>query len=659
VTYVYDFDEPAGGGRELLGGKGMGLAEMTQLGVPVPAGFTITTDACRAFMREGGAPSGLEADVAEHIARLEQKTGKRFGDPDDPLLVSVRSGAAVSMPGMMDTILNLGLNDDAVEGLTRTTGNPRFARDSYRRLIQMYGEVVDGIGGHRFEQALTDLKRERGVQQDVDLSPEDLAQLIETFKGLYRHETGDDFPEDAREQLRRAVLAVFQSWQNPRAQVYRRTYDIPDDIGTAVNVVQMVFGNKGDRSATGVCFTRDPSTGEQGLYGEYLVNAQGEDVVSGVRTPQPIEEMQERLPDAFAQLLETMTRLEQHYRDMQDIEFTIEEGTLYLLQTRSAKRTAAAGLKAAVDMTSEGMISRDEAIARIDPTQLDQLLHPMLDPNAEFEVAARGLNASPGAASGAIVLDADTAEERGRAGESVILVGWETTPDDIHGMIQAKGVLTAHGGMTSHAAVVARGMGKPCVAGCEGLEIDQAARTVRLAGHELREGDTITIDGATGRVIIGRVPLVPPQINEDFETVLSWADEVRRLKVRANADNAEDSAKAREFGAQGIGLCRTEHMFFGEDRLPVVQEMILASDEQGRRDALDRLLPFQQADFEAIFAAMSGLPVTIRLLDPPLHEFLLDEATDERMRRRIRALTESNPMLGTRGCRLGIQWPEI
>jgi len=525
----------------------------------------------------------------------------------------------------------------------------------------MYGEVVDVIDGHRFEQALTDLKRERGVQQDVDLSPEDLAQLIETFKGLYRHETGGDFPQDAREQLRRAVLAVFQSWQNPRAQVYRRTYDIPDDIGTAVNVVQMVFGNKGDRSATGVCFTRDPSTGEQGLYGEYLVNAQGEDVVSGVRTPQPIEEMQERLPDAFARLLETMTRLEQHYRDMQDIEFTIEEGSLYLLQTRSAKRTAAAGLKAAVDMTSEGMISREEAIARIDPTQLDQLLHPMLDPNAEFDVAARGLNASPGAASGAIVLDADSAEERGRAGDSVILVGWETTPDDIHGMIQAKGVLTAHGGMTSHAAVVARGMGKPCVAGCEGLEIDKATRTVRLGGQELREGDTITIDGASGRVIVGRVPLVPPQINEDFETVLSWADGVRRLKVRANADNAEDSAKAREFGAEGIGLCRTEHMFFGEDRLPVVQEMILASDEAGRRDALERLLPFQQADFEAIFAAMSGLPVTIRLLDPPLHEFLpsLDEATDERMRRRIRALTESNPMLGTRGCRLGIQWPEI
>jgi pyruvate,orthophosphate dikinase len=661
TRYVYAFDEPSEGGRELLGGKGIGLAEMTQLGVPVPAGFTLTTDACRAYMREGGLPAGLDDEIGEHIARLEQKAGKRFGDDGDPLLVSVRSGAAVSMPGMMDTILNLGLNDVAVEGLARTTGNARFARDSYRRLVQMYGEVVDGVDGHRFEQALGDLKRERGVQQDVDLTAEDLAQLIETFKAIYQQETGDDFPQDAREQLRRAVLAVFQSWQNPRAQVYRRTYGIADDIGTAVNVVQMVFGNKGERSATGVCFTRDPSTGEASLYGEYLVNAQGEDVVAGIRTPQPIEEMRARLPEAYDQLMDTMARLEQHYRDMQDIEFTIEEGALYILQTRSAKRTAAAALKAAVDMTSEGLIGREDAIARIDPVQLDQLLHPMLDPNAEFEVAARGLNASPGAACGAIVLDADTAEERGRAGESVILVGWETSPDDIHGMIQAKGVLTAHGGMTSHAAVVARGMGKPCVAGCEGLTLDMDARTVRIGSHELREGDTITIDGGTGRVIVGEVPLVPPQINEDFETILGWADDVRRLKVRANADNAEDSAKAREFGAQGIGLCRTEHMFFGEERLPVVQEMILAGDEDGRRSALDRLLPFQQSDFEAIFEVMSGLPVTIRLLDPPLHEFLppLEEATDERMRHRIKALTEANPMLGTRGCRLGIQWPEI
>ena len=661
TRFVYAFDEPCEGGRELLGGKGIGLAEMTQLGVPVPAGFTITTDACRAYMREGGLPPGLEEEIGEHIARLEQKAGKRFGDDDDPLLVSVRSGAAVSMPGMMDTILNLGLNDNAVEGLARTTGNVRFARDSYRRLAQMYGEVVDGIDGHRFEQVLGDLKRERGVQQDVDLTADDLAQLIEMFKAIHRQEMADDFPQDGREQLRRAVLAVFQSWQNPRAQVYRRTYGISDDSGTAVNVMQMVFGNKGERSATGVCFTRDPSTGEASVYGEYLVNAQGEDVVAGIRTPQPIEEIRERLPEAYDQLLDTMTRLEQHYRDMQDIEFTIEEGKLYILQTRSGKRTAAAALKTAVDMTSEGLIGREDAIARIDPVQLDQLLHPMLDPAAEVEVAARGLNASPGAASGAIVLDADTAEERGRAGDSVILVGWETSPDDIHGMIQAKGVLTAHGGMTSHAAVVARGMGKPCVAGCEGLTIDADARTVRIGNHELHEGDTITIDGGTGRVIIGEVALVPPQINEDFETILGWADDVRRLKVWANADNPEDSAKAREFGAQGIGLCRTEHMFFGEERLPVVQEMILAADEDGRRSALDRLLPFQQSDFEAIFEVMAGLPVTIRLLDPPLHEFLppLEEVTDERMRHRIKALSEANPMLGTRGCRLGIQWPEI
>jgi pyruvate,orthophosphate dikinase len=661
ARYVYAFDEPSEGGRELLGGKGAGLAEMTRLGVPVPAGFTITTDACRAYLREGGLPEGLEDEMAQHIARLEETTGKRFGDPDDPLLVSVRSGAAVSMPGMMDTILNLGLNDDAVEGLSRTTGNARFARDSYRRLLQMYGEVVDRIDAHRFEQALTDLKRDRGAQQDVDLSADALTELIKRYKQIYRHETGEEFAQDARAQLRRAVLAVFQSWDNPRAQVYRRTYGIPDDLGTAVNVVQMVFGNKGARSATGVCFTRDPSTGGQGLYGEYLVNAQGEDVVAGIRTPQPIEEMRERLPEAFQELLETIQRLEQHYRDVQDIEFTIEDGRLYLLQTRSAKRTAAAAIKAAVDMTAEGLISRDDAIVRIDPTQLDQLLHPMLDPNAEFEVAARGLNASPGAASGRIVLDADTAEERGKGGEAVILVRWETTPDDIHGLIQARGVLTAHGGMTSHAAVVARGMGKPCVAGCEGLEIDVGAKRVRLAGHELREGDTITIDGGTGRVIVGEVPLVPPQINEDFETMLAWADDVRRLRVRANADNAEDSAKAREFGAQGIGLCRTEHMFFGDERLPVVQEMILASDENGRRAALDRLLPFQQSDFEAIFEVMAGLPVTIRLLDPPLHEFLppLEEATEERMRQRVRALAEANPMLGTRGCRLGIQWPEI
>src|ERR687887_360835 len=659
--FVYDFDEPSVGGRELLGGKGAGLAEMTQLGVPVPAGFTVTTDACRAYMQNGKElPTGLEPEIEEHLRALEEKTGKRFGDPSDPLLVSVRSGAAVSMPGMMDTILNLGLHDDSVLGLGATTGNERFTLDSYRRLIQMYGDVVDGVDAHRFEDALTELKQKRDDQQDVDLSADDLRELVETFKQIYREETGSDFPQDAREQLRRAVLAVFDSWDNPRAQVYRRAHHIPDDLGTAVNVVQMVFGNKGDESGTGVAFTRDPSTGEQGLYGEFLANAQGEDVVAGIRTPQPLEKMKTRLPDAFEQLLETMRRLEEHYRDMQDIEFTVEEGRLYLLQTRSAKRTAPAALQAAVEMVEEGLITREDAVARIDPAQLDQLLHPMLDPNADYEIAAKGLNASPGAACGRIVLDSDTAAERG-ATESVVLVRWETTPDDIHGLIAAQGVLTAHGGMTSHAAVVARGMGKPCVAGCEDLQIDLDARRVRIGTHELGEGDTITIDGGSGVVIAGAVELVPPQINEDFETILGWADDHRRLKVRANADTPEDAAKAREFGAQGIGLCRTEHMFMAQDRLPVVQQMIMAEDERGRREALDKLLPMQQSDFEGIFEAMAGLPVTIRLLDPPLHEFLPDEedARDERMRRRIRALREANPMLGTRGCRLGLQWPEI
>jgi pyruvate,orthophosphate dikinase len=662
VRYVYDFDEPSDGGRELLGGKGIGLAEMTQMGVPVPAGFTITTDACRAYMSSGKElPAGLEEEVGRHLETLEEKTGKRFGDPDDPLLVSVRSGAAISMPGMMDSILNLGLNDDAVAGLARATGNDRFANDSYRRLIQMYGEVVDGIPGHRFEQSLADLKKSRGVSQDVELSAEDLAALISTYKQIYSEETGQDFPQDAREQLTRAVHAVFESWDAPRARVYRRTYDISDELGTAVNVVQMVFGNKGDESGTGVAFTRDPSTGEPGLYGEFLANAQGEDVVAGTRTPEPLARMEDKLPAAFDQLLETMRRLEEHYRDMQDIEFTVEDNTLYLLQTRSAKRTAAAAVKSAVDMAGERLISHEEAVARIDPAQLDQLLHPMIDPTAKWEVAAKGLNASPGAACGKIVLDADAAEQRGKAGESVILVRWETTPDDIHGLIQAAGILTAHGGMTSHAAVVARGMGKPCVAGCEALSIDAEARTITIGAETLSEGDLLTIDGGTGAVIVGEVPLVPPEVNDDLETILGWGDEHRRLGVRANADTPQDAAKARDFGAQGIGLCRTEHMFMAEGRLPVVREMILADSEEGRRKALDKLLPMQQGDFEEIFEVMAGLPVTIRLLDPPLHEFLppLDQATDERTRRRIKQLQESNPMLGTRGCRLGLQWPEI
>jgi len=662
MRYVFDFDEDSGGGRELLGGKGTGLAEMTQLGIPVPDGFTITTEACRAFLADGGeVPRGLDAEVDEHIAGLERRTGKGFGDEQNPLLLSVRSGAAISMPGMMDSILNLGLNDVAAEGLAASTGNERFALDSYRRLVQMYGEVVDGVDGHRFEQALTDLKTARGVGQDVDLTAYDLRELVATFAAIYAEETGSGFPQDPRDQLRRAYRAVFDSWNAPRAQVYRRANDIADDLGTAVNVVEMVFGNRGERSGTGVCFTRDPATGERRLYGEFLANAQGEDVVAGIRTPEPIERMRERMPDAFEQLVETLERLEGHYRDLQDIEFTVEEGTLYLLQTRTGKRTAAAALRVAAEMVDEGLISREEAVARIDPDQLDQLLHPMIDPDARVEVAARGLNASPGAASGAIVLDADTAEERGRAGEDVILVRWETTPDDIHGLIQARGVLTAHGGMTSHAAVVARGMGKPCIAGCEDLSIDVAAGTVRIGVDELRAGDVITIDGGTGRVIVGSVPLVPPAIDENFGTILEWADALRRLRVRANADTPADAVKAREFGAEGIGLCRTEHMFMGEDRLPVVREMILARDEDERRGVLERLLPMQEADFEGIFEAMAGLPVTIRLLDPPLHEFLptMEEATSDAMRDRIRQLHEANPMLGTRGCRLGLQFPEI
>jgi pyruvate,orthophosphate dikinase len=660
MPYVYDFDQPCEGGRELLGGKGVGLAEMTQLGVPVPAGFTITTEACRDYMRSGGEfPAGLADEIERHVAALEQKSGKRFGDSRDRLLVSVRSGAAVSMPGMMDTILNVGLDDESVEGLAETIGNRRFAYDSYRRLIQMYGETVDGIDGHRFEQELSRLKQERGAEQDVDLSPGDLAELVDRFKRIYEDGTGRPFAQDAHEQLMRAVEAVFQSWNTPRAQVYRRAHEIPDDLGTAVNVVQMAFGNKGPTSATGVAFTRDPSTGAPGLYGEFLVNAQGEDVVAGIRTPEPIDGMKKTLPEAFEQLQDTARRLEEHYRDMQDIEFTVEEGTLYLLQTRTAKRTAAAALKAAVDMVDEGLISREEAVARIEPGQLEQLLHPMLDPNVDYEVVATGLNASPGAASGKVVFDAAAAERRGSAGENVILVRWETTPDDYYGMRHAAGILTAHGGLTSHAAVVARGEGIPCVTGCEALHIEPGL--AKLNGNELHEGDTLTIDGGTGAVIIGAVNLVPPQINEDFQTVLEWADELRRLKVRANADTPEDAAKARELGAQGIGLCRTEHMFNAEERLPVVREMIMASNEDDRRAALDRLLPMQQADFEGIFEAMAGLPVTIRLLDPPLHEFLpaLEEATSDAMRERIKQLREANPMLGTRGCRLGLMYPEI
>jgi pyruvate,orthophosphate dikinase len=678
--FVYDFSEGSAEMRSLLGGKGANLAEMTRIGLPVPDGFTISTAACVAYLANGGRrPDGLDGEIAGHLAGLEQRTGKRLGDRNDPLLVSVRSGAVFSMPGMMDTILNLGLNDESVHGLAEAGGGERFALDSYRRFVQMFGNVVAGVDGHLFEDALSRMKLSRGAEQDVDLSADDLRSLVERFREIYREETGEEFPQDPGEQLSRSIDAVFESWNTNRARTYRREYGIPDELGTAVNVVQMVFGNMGDDCATGVAFTRNPSNGAKELYGEFLRNAQGEDVVAGIRTPEPLAELERDLPEAFAALTGQMDRLEQHYREMQDIEFTIERGSLYVLQTRTGKRTAAAAVKIARDLVEEGVIDRTEALRRIDAGQLDQLLHPSIDPEAETTVIAEGLNASPGAAVGAAVFDADTAEERGRAGEDVILVRWETTPDDIHGVIQARGVLTARGGMTSHAAVVARGLGKPCVAGAESLVIDPEGRRFRAGEHVIEEGETITIDGGRGLVILGEVPLVPPQVNEDFETITGWADEVRRLKVRANADTPADARKARELGAEGIGLCRTEHMFFAEERLPAVQEMIMATDESRRREALDRLLPMQQEDFEGILRAMEGLPVTIRLLDPPLHEFLPDLtdllleiesmrtegrpkeeiADQERIAARVKALHEANPMLGTRGCRLGIQHPEI
>ena len=665
TAYVYAFADGSSDMRDVLGGKGAELAEMTSIGLPVPDGFTVTTEACRAYLAGGGAwPDGLSDEVSRHLAALEERCGGRsLGDPDDPLLVSVRSGSPVSMPGMMDTILNLGLNPRSVEGLARASGNERFAADSYRRFVQMYSNVVLGVPSDLFEDALTRAKSARGVHADVDLDASALRELVEEFLSISREQTGRDFPEDPREQLDGAITAVFASWNTPRARTYRRHEDISDDLGTAVNIMQMVYGNLGDDSATGVVFTRNPSTGERVLFGEFLLNAQGEDVVAGIRTPRPIGEMQGEMGEAFSELAGAMATLETHYRDLQDVEFTVERGKLYILQTRAGKRTAQAAVRVARELVAEGVIERDEAVQRINAGQLDQLMHPAIDPGADYEVLARGLNASPGAAVGRAVFDADTAEARGRAGEPVILVRWETTPDDIHGVIQAQGVLTAHGGMTSHAAVVARGMGKPCVCGVEALQIDAAERRFAINGTTVSEGDEISIDGSRGLVINGAVPLVPPQMTDDFAAVTAWADDARRLGVRANADTPEDARRAREFGAQGIGLCRTEHMFFGDDRLPVMREMILARDEAGRRAALDRLLPFQQSDFEGILAAMDGQPVTIRLLDPPLHEFLPDlddvDESDERLRARIKALREINPMLGTRGCRLGILHPEI
>lgn len=681
TKYVYDLADGDASMRALLGGKGAGVAEMNRLGVPVPDAFTVTTTACVETMDRGGEwPEGLWEDIEGGLERLEERTGLKLGDAEKPLLVSVRSGAVQSMPGMMDTILNLGVSEASVPALAKLAdGNERFAWDSYRRFIQMYGEVVEGIEPHVFEDALAAMKADRGVAEDTDLTAEDLKELVAQFKKLASDALGGEWTNDPREQLRRAVDAVFKSWLNPRAEVYRRANNIPATLGTAVNVMQMVFGNRGDDSATGVCFTRNPATGEKELYGEFLVNAQGEDVVAGIRTPKPLAEMEAVLPEAYQQLIDTMNRMEAHYKDVQDMEFTVEGGQLYLLQTRNGKRTAAAALKIANDMVAEGLTTREEALQKIDPDQLDQLLHPALDTSHGAEPVTTGLPASPGAAVGGIVFDADVAAEKGQNGEDVVLVRFETTPDDIHGVLVAKGVLTAHGGMTSHAAVVARGMGRPCVAGAKGIKINAAEKTLEIDGTVYHEGDVITLDGSTGAVYGEGLPLVPPQLGEDFETVVGWADDIRRMGVRANADNATDAAKARELGAQGIGLCRTEHMFMAADRLPAVRRMILADDDEARAAALDEILPMQQSDFEGIFEAMAGLPVTVRLLDPPLHEFLPDlveqsllvqrleltggdaqELADARtLLASVKKLHEQNPMLGTRGCRLAMLYPEI
>jgi len=679
--------------KYVLGGKGANLAEMTKLGLPVPPGFTITCQTCVEYYEGGNVfPEGLEAEIGEHVADLERQMGKRLGDADDPLLVSVRSGAPFSMPGMMDTILNLGLNDTSVQGLIAQTGNERFAWDSYRRFIQMFSKVVLDVEGDLFENALTTMRQARGVSADNELSAQDLERLVGQFKEIVAEHVSPEefpalavdgrvaFPQDVQVQLRLAIEAVFKSWMNRRAIDYRRLYRIPDDLGTAVNVQTMVFGNKGDTSATGVAFTRNPADGTKEFYGDFLVNAQGEDVVAGIRNTTPIAELHAVMPEVAAELEDVFRKLENHYRDMCDIEFTIEQGRLWMLQTRVGKRTAKAALKIAVDMVSEGLISREEAVLRVDPDQLDQLLHPQFDANAAYETLAKGLNASPGAAVGEVVFTADDAEAAVAEGRKVILVRWETTPDDLHGMIAAEGILTSHGGKTSHAAVVARGMGKPCVCGAEALKIDAGKKqaVVTGTGVVLSEGDIISIDGTTGTVVLGAVDLVEPEVSGDFDTILGWADEFRTMGVRANADTPDDAALGRKFGAEGIGLCRTEHMFLG-DRKSIVQDMILAEDQAARDAALEKLLEVQTEDYLGIFEAMDGLPVTVRLLDPPLHEFLDDPrelaveiaraecagASEEELKARRKLLeqidhmAEANPMLGLRGCRLGIMHPEI
>lgn len=666
--------------KNLLGGKGANLAEMTNIGLPVPPGLIITTEACRDFSAQGQAfPKGMEEQVRENISVLEGMLGRKFGDKQSPLLVSVRSGAPISMPGMMDTVLNLGLNDLTVEALAASTGNERFALDCYRRFINMFGEVVMGIDHHKFERLLEHQKEKAGVYFDNQLPAKEWRKVIADYKSLILRETGHTFPQEPMEQLFMAVHAVFNSWNNDRAIVYRKINKIPDDLGTAVNVQAMVFGNIGNDSGTGVAFTRNPSTGEKKLYGEYLINAQGEDVVAGIRTPQSIDALEQDMPEIYRQFAGICNLLEQHYRNMQDIEFTIERGKLWMLQTRNGKRTAQAAIKTAVDMVDEGLITRDEAILRVEPGQLDQLLHRRIDPGAKLDVVAKGLPASPGAASGSVVFDADLAEKMGQEGKKVILVSTETTPDDIHGIVAAQGILTSRGGMTSHAAVVARGMGKPCVCGCEALRIDYDKHLFEVDGLIIKQGDIISVDGANGSIILGTVPMLDPDLSPEFRRLLEWADQIRTLGVRANADTPQDAANSREFGAEGIGLTRTEHMFMAQDRLPIVQEMILATGITERKIALDKLLPMQQGDFYGILKAMDGLPVTVRLLDPPLHEFLpnmedlMVEITQmrlsygdreelrkkEELLRKVRVLHEANPMLGHRGCRLGITFPEV
>ncbi len=672
------FEEGNATMRDLLGGKGAGLAEMSRIGLPVPPGFTITTDACLEYYRLGRQfPPGLLDEVREKIKTIEARTGRRFGEPRNPLLVSVRSGAKFSMPGMMDTVLNLGLNAAACEGLVRATKEARFVYDSYRRFIQMFANVVLGIKHEYFEDALAALKRNRGVTLDTELTAENLGKLVQEYRQIVRERTREDFPDEPWQQLEMAIRAVFESWNNPRAITYRTYNKIPHDLGTAVNVQTMVFGNMGPNSGTGVAFTRNPATGEKKVYGEYLLNAQGEDVVAGIRTPKPITELAKDLPEAYAQFMGVCGLLEKHYRDVQDVEFTIENGKLYLLQTRSGKRTGPAAVKIAVDMVHEGVITKDEALMRVDPASLDQLLHPRLDPEAAKQVIGKGLAASPGAASGIAVFDADEAV-RLSAERKVILVRPETNPDDIHGLVAAQGVLTSRGGMTSHAAIVARGMGKPAVVGAEMIRVDEGKKLFTSDGTVVRQGEVLTIDGSTGEVITGEVPLIDPTLTGEIDELLAWADQVRTLGVRANADYPRDARKAREFGAEGIGLCRTEHMFMEEDRLPIMQEMIMAATEQERRKTLERLLEFQKEDFKGIFREMGNRPVIIRLLDPPLHEFLpkleelIAEVTELRVRgqtealrpreallRRVQALHEFNPMLGLRGCRLGILYPEI